>query len=46
MMCENCFPMHSFEGGDLKISDVLTSGRCEHRDNTSIVDEIKRVWKC
>ena len=38
MMCENCFPMCFFESVDLKGSVVLTFDRCEHRDDTSIVD--------
>ena len=37
MMCENWFPMYFFEGRDLKIH-VLQFERCEHRDDTSIVD--------
>ena len=37
-MCENYFPMYFFEGGDLKILVVLKFERCEHRDDTSIVD--------
>ena len=45
MMCRNCFPMSFFEGGDLKFV-VLKFDRCEHRDDTSIVDGDQEGGKC
>ena len=35
-----------FKGGDLKDLVVLKSGRCEHRDDTSIVDGDQEGVKC
>ena len=46
MMCENCFPMYFFEGGDLKIHFFLKFERCEHRGNTSFVDVDQEGVKC
>ena len=45
-MCENCFSMCFFEGGDLKAQFVLKFERCKHRDDTSIVDGDQEVVKC
>ena len=38
MMCKNHFPMYSFEGGKFE--------RCEHGDDTSIVDGDQEGVKC
>ena len=46
MMCKNCFPMHFFEDEDLKVLVVLKFERCEHRDDTSIVDGDQEGIKC
>ena len=46
MMHENCFPMYFFEGGDNKDSVLLKVYRCEHRDDTSIVDGDQDGVKC
>ena len=43
-MCENCFPMCFFEGKDLKIQFQFE--RCEHRDDTSIVNGDQEIVKC
>ena len=43
MMCKNCFPMCFFES---KGSVVLKFERCEHRDDTSIVDGDQEGVKC
>ena len=45
-MCENCFPMCFFEGEDVKGLVVLKFERCEHRDDTSIVDQDQEGVKC
>ena len=45
-MCENCFPMCFFEGGNLKIPVALKCEKCEHRDDTSIVDGDQENVKC
>ena len=37
MMCKNCSSLCFFEDGDLK-GFVFKLKRCEHRDDTSIVD--------
>ena len=42
-MCKNSVPMCSFEGGDLV---VLKFERCDHRDDTSIVDRDQEGVKC
>ena len=46
MMCKNCFPMCFFEGGRSKGLVVLKFERCEHRDDTSIVDGDQEGVKC
>ena len=40
---KNCFPMYFFVGGD---SVFLKFERCEHRDDTSIVDGDQEGVKC
>ena len=45
-MCGNCFPMCFFRDGDLKGLVVLKFERCEHMDDTSIVDEDQEDAKC
>ena len=35
-----------FEGGDLKVLVVLKFERCEHRDDTSIIDGDQEGVKC
>ena len=45
-MCKNCFPLCFFEDGDLKSLVVLKFKRCEHRDDTSIVDRDQEGVKC
>ena len=46
MMCENCFLMCFFEGGDLKVQLPWKFERCEDRDGTSIVDGDHEGVKC
>ena len=46
MMCKNCFPMCFFEVGDLKVSLSWRFERCEHRDDTSIVDGDQEGVNC
>ena len=46
MMCENCFPMCFFEGGDLNSQLSLNFERCEHGNDTSIVDGDQEGVKC
>ena len=47
-MCENCFPMYFFQGGELKIQFFFFSKfeRCEHRHDSSIVDGDQEGVKC
>ena len=45
-MCEDCFPMYFFEGGDLKDSAVLKCERCEYTHDTSNVDGDQEGVKC
>ena len=45
-MCENCIPMCFFEGWDLKIHIGEKFERCEHRDDTSVVDRDQEGVKC
>ena len=46
MICENCFLMCFCKDGDLKIQFILKFERCEHKDDTYIVDGNQEGVKC
>ena len=45
-MCENCFPMCFFEGGNLKVKLSRSLKGVKHRNDTSIVDGDQEGVKC